>query len=205
MDDAGASRRENRCACAGEHLLLPFAGGFGGAQRGRRGARISANAHGGTANIKLFGHAGRGGTVPLDAPAADVDARGGAGGRLSQRAAPVWGDSPLVPGSLPRGFAPCAVAAAVKGAGGAADAAVRAVSAGKAGDSDSAKAESAGVCFGGKCNIIGRDFSRRGALRPARGKSAVTCGLSRAERPHPSLRRRFHQLESHGTSALARR
>jgi hypothetical protein len=90
-------------------------------------------------------------------------------------------------------------------AGGAAHAAVRAVSAGKAGDSDSAKAESAGVCFGGKCNIIGRDFSRRGALRTARGKSAVTCGLSRAGRPYPSLRRRFHQLESHGTSALARR
>lgn len=205
MDDAGASRRENRFAGAGEHLLLPFAGGFGGAQRGGHGARISANAHGGTANIKLFGHAGCGSTVPLDAPAADADARGGAGGRLSRRAAPVQGDSTPVPGSVPRGFAPCAVAAAVKGAGGAAHAAVRAVSAGKVGDFDSAKAESAGVCFGGKCNIIGRDFSRRGALRTARGKSAVTCGLSRAGRPYPSLRRRFHQLESHGTSALARR
>jgi len=35
----------------------------------------------------------------------------------------------------------------------AADAALRAVSAGTAGDSDSAQAESAGVCFGGKCNV----------------------------------------------------
>lgn len=199
------ARHENRCAGAGEHLLLPFASGFGGAQRGRRGARISANAHGGTANIKLFGHAGCGSTVPLDAPAADADARGGAGGRLSRRAAPVRGDSPLVPGSVPRGFAPCAVAAAVKGAGGAADAAVRAVSAGTAGDSDSAQAESAGVCIGRKRIKIGSDFSQQDVLRTARGKSAVTCGLSRAERPHPSLRRRFHQLESHGTSALARR
>ena len=160
-DDAGASRRENRCAGAGEHLLLPFTGGFSGAQRGRRGARISANAHGGTVNIKLFGHSGRGGTVPLDAPAADADARGGAGGRLSRRAAPVQGDSTPVPGSVPRGFAPCAVAAAVKGAGGAAHAAVQAVSAGKAGDFDSAKAESAGVCFGGKCNIKEEIFHGR--------------------------------------------
>ena len=144
-----------------EHLLLPFTGGFSGAQRGRRGARISANAHGGTVNIKLFGHSGRGGTVPLDAPAADADARGGAGGRLSRRAAPVQGDSTPVPGSVPRGFAPCAVAAAVKGAGGAAHAAVQAVSAGKAGDFDSAKAESAGVCFGGKCNIKEEIFHGR--------------------------------------------
>ena len=162
--------------------------GFSGAQRGGRGARISANVHGSTANIKLFGHAGCGGTVPLDAPAADADARGGAGGRLSRRAAPVQGDSTPVPGSVPRGFAPCAVAAAVKGAGGAAHAAVRDVSAGKAGDSDSAQAESAGVCIGRKSNIIGRDFSRQDVLRTARGKSAVTCGLSRVKRPHPSLR-----------------
>lgn len=62
-----------------------------------------------------------------------------------------------------------------------------------------------GVCVGRKRNIIGRDFSRQDVLRTARGKSAVTCGLSRAGRPYPSRRRRFHQLESHGTSALARR
>lgn len=144
-------------------------------------------------------------TVPLDAPAADADARGGAGGRLrdglrqcgairrlcGKRSARICARVRWLPRSkaqavllmLRCGLYPLARRAIL----------IR-------------RRQNQQACgIGRKRNIIGRDFSRQDVLRTARGKSAVTCGLSRAGRPYPSLRRRFHQLKVMGTSALARR